>query len=53
MPDVNAEQEAARILAEIGASSSDPEICRKLAAALEAAEQRGRRQSREEKQSSG
>ncbi len=53
MPNTESEREAARLLAEIGASPSDPEVCRKLAAALETAEQRGRRQSREEKQSSG
>jgi hypothetical protein len=53
MPDTESEREAARLLAEIGASPADPQACAKLAAALEAAEQRGRRQSREDKQSSG
>lgn len=53
MPNTESEREAARLLAEIGASPADPEIRAKLVAAIEAAERRGRRQSREDKQSSG
>ncbi len=49
MLNTESEREAARILAKIGATSADPEIRAKL----EAAERRGRRQSREDKQSSG
>jgi hypothetical protein len=53
MLNTESEREAARILAKIGATSADPEIRAKLVAALEAAERRGRRQSRGDKQSSG
>lgn len=53
MPATESERVAARLLAEIGASPSNRELSAKLAAALEAAERRGRQQSREDKQSSG
>ena len=53
MPNTESEQEAVRLLAEIGASPSHRALSAKLAATLEAAEQRGRRQSRADKQSSG
>jgi len=53
MPNTESEREAVRLLAEIGASPSNRALSAKLAAALEAAEQRGRRQSRTDKQSSG
>ena len=53
MPDTESEREAARRLAEIGASPADRQIRAKPAAALDAAERRGRRQTRDDKQSSG